>query len=73
MVQITTVKIFNVTKGRLDKLKEHPRESYEHVLRKILHILNMCKKDPERAQKILKRIDILNKRKASIENQLSKE
>ena len=63
MPQITTIKIHQETKQRLDKLKEHDRETYEEILRKILFILNVSKKNPEKAQKILNRIDSAIKRK----------
>jgi hypothetical protein len=61
--KITTIKINKGTKLRLDRLKEHERESYEQVLRKILFILNLSKKDPEKAQRIFKKIDSVIKRK----------
>ena len=60
---ITTVKIFKQTKLRLDRLKEHERETYEQVLRKILFILNLSKKNPERAQRMFNKIDRAIKRK----------
>ncbi len=56
-IKITTIKIYRETKERLDKLKEHKRETYDEVLRKILFILNFLKKDSEKAQKILNNID----------------
>ena len=59
----TTIKINRETKQRLDKLKEHGRETYEQILRKILFILNIIKKNPEKAQKILNRVDKGIKRK----------
>lgn len=59
----TTIKINRETKQRLDKLKEHDRETYEQILRKILFILNIIKKNPEKAQKILNRVDKGIKRK----------
>jgi hypothetical protein len=63
MKGITTIKIHKGTKERLDRLKEHPRESYEEVLRKILFILNLSKKNPEKAQLAFKKIDNIIKRK----------
>ena len=57
MKNITTIKIHKKTKERLNRLKEHPRETYEEVLRKILYILNLSKKNPEKAQAIFKKID----------------
>jgi len=54
---ITTIKINLKTKERLDRLKEHERETYEQVLRKMLFILNLSKKNPERAQRMFRKID----------------
>jgi len=63
MEKITTIKINLETKARLDRLKEHQRETYEQVLRKILFILNLSKKNPEKAQRIFKKIDSVIKKK----------
>ena len=57
MAKITTLKVHKETKERLDKLKEHEKETYEQVLRKILFILNTSRKNPEKAQKIMNKID----------------
>jgi len=63
MKDITTIKLRRETKKRLDILKEHHRESYEEVLQKMLFILNLLKKSPERASKILRRLDLIVSRK----------
>lgn len=63
MKEITTIKIHKGTKTRLDRLKEHKRETYEEVLRKILYILNTSKKNPEKAQMIFNKIDSVIKKK----------
>jgi len=63
MKEITTIKIHKGTKTRLDRLKEHERETYEQVLRKILFILNTSKKNPEKAQRIFNKIDSVIKKK----------
>jgi len=57
MAKITTIKIKKETKERLDKLKEHDRETYDQILRKILFILNTSKKNPLRAQNLMHKID----------------
>jgi len=62
MGKITTIKIHKETKQRLDRLKEHNRETYEDVLKKILFILNTVRKDPEKAEDILDKIDSTVKR-----------
>ena len=66
MTEVTTIKILKETKARLDKLKEHKKESYEEVLRKILNILNICRKNPEKARGILMHIDSVIKRKRPV-------
>ncbi len=63
MKDITTIKLQKETKTRLENLKEHERETYEQVIKKILYILNQIRKNPETANKILKRIDGNIKRK----------
>ena len=57
MKNITTIKLHKETKERLDKLKEHDRETYDQILRKILFILNTSRKNPEKAQNLMNRID----------------
>lgn len=54
--EITTIKLNQETKARLDKLKEAKRESYEELLRKLLSILNLIKSEPEKARGILHKI-----------------
>lgn len=36
MAKITTIKISEETKKKLDKLKVHPRQSYEEVIKKLV-------------------------------------
>jgi len=57
MPKITTIKISTETKQRLDKLKEYDRETYNDVLNKIFYMLNTCKTEPEKAQKMLENLD----------------
>jgi hypothetical protein len=57
MEKITTIKLKGETKKRLDYLKEHKRETYEEVIRKILFILNKIRKDPISANRLLSKID----------------
>jgi len=56
-LKITTIKLFKETKKRLDKLKEYERESYDQVLKKILYVLNICRRNPNKAKSILEKID----------------
>ena len=55
--KITTIKVQEKTKLRLNKLKEYKLESYEQLLRKMLFILNLCRKRPESAKRKLEQID----------------
>ena len=69
----TTIKLEKKTKQRLDNLKEHDRETYEQVIRKILYILNQIRKDPVSGNRILTTIDRNVKRKKGFDKQLDKE
>jgi len=57
MPKITTIKISTETRERLGKLREYDRETFNDVLNKIFYILNTCKKDPEKSQRLLINID----------------
>lgn len=59
----TTIKINKKTKERLDNLKEHEKESYEEVIEKILHVLNITRKNPLLANRVLRGIDKSIKRR----------
>jgi len=55
--EITTIKLKKSTKERIEKLRIYPRETYDEILQKIMNILNICKKNPERAKAKLHSID----------------
>ena len=59
-MDITTIKISQDTKSRIDKLREYRKETYEEILEKILNILNLCKLNPDKAQSKLNAIQIKN-------------
>jgi hypothetical protein len=59
--KITTIKLESETKARLNKLKAYKKETYEEVIQKILHILNICKAEPYKARKLLSEIDATRK------------
>jgi len=67
--KITTIKLLEETKLRLDKLREQKGESYDDILRKILYILNVARDEPERAKRILERISELRERMLEEERQ----
>ena len=56
--KISTIKLREMTKERVHKLKEYKNESYDEIINKILEILNVCKSSPERARKILYKINM---------------
>ena len=63
--EITTLKIQKETKERLEKLREHKRETYDDLIRKILYILNQLRVDAAKAEEVLLRIDEIRKRELS--------
>jgi hypothetical protein len=54
--KITTIKLLNATKARLDGLKEYERETYDEVLNKILNIVNIAIRNPLAGAKIFSNI-----------------
>ncbi|MBT6689812.1 hypothetical protein HN903_00615 [archaeon] len=67
--KITTIKLLEETKFRIEKLREHKRESYDDILRKILYILNTARDSPEKAKRILEKISELRNRMIEEERQ----
>jgi ribosome-binding ATPase YchF (GTP1/OBG family) len=57
--KITTIKLLEETKLRLEKLREYKRESYNDILKKMLYVLNVARDDPEKAKRVLEKIDDL--------------
>ena len=62
MNNITTIKLQKETKSRLTRLKEHERETFDQVIKKILYVLNQIRKDPVSGNRLLGRIDANIKR-----------
>ena len=60
--KITTIKLLEETKLRLEKLREHKRESYNDILKKMLYVLNVARDDPEKAKRVLEKIDDIRTR-----------
>lgn len=67
--KITTIKLLEETKLRVEKLREHKRESYDDILRKILYVLNTARESPDKAKKVLERISELRARMLKEERQ----
>jgi len=55
--EITTIKLNKKTKGRLEKLRTHKRDSYDEIVQRMLNILNTCRIDPDEAQDKLMEIE----------------
>ena len=70
MPGITTIKVSSETKERLGKLKEYERETFNEVLNKILYVLNVCRKDPEKSKRVLENIDRRIKKKDLIKKRM---
>ena len=60
--KVTTIKLLEETKLRIEKLREHKRESYDDILRKILYVLNIARDEPENARRILEKISDIRQR-----------
>ena len=60
--KITTIKLSEGTKERIDHLRSYKRESYEEILQKMLEVLNLSRMNPERARLHLITIDRERKR-----------
>jgi hypothetical protein len=65
--KITTLKLEKETKERLEKLREHKRETYDDIIRKILYVLNTVREEPGKARGILEFIDEKRKRINEVE------
>lgn len=71
MANITTIKIERETKARLDRLKEHEKEPYNHIIKKMLHVLNLVRKNPLLGNKVLRDIDTGIKRRQALDRQVN--
>lgn len=68
---ITTLKLEKETKERLEKLREHKRETYDDIIRKIMYVLNTVRDEPVKAKAVLEFID--EKRKRMFETEFKRE
>lgn len=53
----TTIKLYSDTKDQLDKFREYKNESYDEVIRKLVFVVNSCKKDPKLGQEAITAIN----------------
>jgi len=56
-MSITTIKVYQKTKINLERFKEHKRESYDEVLKKLLYVITLLKENPELGRKMLEEIE----------------
>jgi len=71
--KITTIKLLDETKLRIEKLRQNKGESYDDILRKILYILNVARDEPDKAKRILEKISELRARMLEEEKQLKED
>ena len=62
---ITTIKIKQKTKQRIEKLRVYRRESYDEILQRIIDVLNICRIAPEKARTRLILMERQSRRTAS--------
>lgn len=67
--KVTTIKLLEETKLRIEKLREHKRESYDDILKKILYVLNTARDSPDKAKRTLEKISELRHRMLEEEKQ----
>lgn len=73
MEKITTIKLSTETKQRLDHIKEYDRETYNELINKLFYIINVTRKEPLKAQKILENLDKRIKRKDILKKKINKD
>lgn len=49
----TTIRINPRTKSELDTFRQYRNESYDELVRKLIHLAKMCEKQPKLSQKTL--------------------
>ena len=49
----TTIRLNNVTKEQLNTFKQYKSESYDELVRKLIHLVKMCEKEPKLSQKTI--------------------
>ena len=61
-MEITTIKLEQKTKQELDQFREYKDESYGMIVRKLLHIVRLAKKEPKLSQKTIEEIELARAR-----------
>jgi len=49
----TTIRLNQITKEQLNTFKQYKSESYDELVRKLIHLAKMCEKKPELSQKTI--------------------
>lgn len=49
----TTIRIDKLTKEKLDGFKQYKNESYDELVRKLIHIAKTCETEPKLSQKTI--------------------
>ena len=58
----TTIKVYEETKMELDKFREYKNESYDEVIRKLVHIVKTARKEPKLSKATIEAIDAARER-----------
>jgi len=53
----TTIKLQDKTKSELDSFRQYKNESYDELVRKIIYLVKMCRKNPKLSQQTIKDIE----------------
>ncbi|PIN89667.1 hypothetical protein COU57_05705 [Candidatus Pacearchaeota archaeon CG10_big_fil_rev_8_21_14_0_10_32_14] len=49
----TTIRLNPRTKGELDQFRQHKNESYDELVRKLIHLAKLTEKEPKLSQKTI--------------------
>ena len=57
LLQATTIKVHADTKDQLNKFRENKSESYDEVIKKMVHILKSIERNPELSKQTMRDIE----------------
>ncbi|MFC2162264.1 hypothetical protein ACFLRF_01155 [Candidatus Altiarchaeota archaeon] len=58
----TTIKVYSDTKTMLNQFREYKNESYDEIVRKVMYIAKLAKKNPKLSKKTIHDIDAARER-----------
>ena len=58
----TTIRLSRVTKEQLNTFKQYKSESYDELVRKLIHLVKMCERQPKLSQKTILEINVARER-----------